>query len=201
MCTAQQLVDEFDLLPFTGFGTDDGGIAGHHVQQRLHGGQRGLRSDDHDQQITASGSSRTAGDGCVDDLHAAHRQAPGPVLDGGRSYGGHQQHHAARFECRGGLVVPEQHRLGLAGGGDHQHQHIGVGRRVADRRRGLDTLLGKGRGLLRVDVEGRHRVSGLRDERGHRGTHGAESDPSDVRHRSCLLAVVIRVVIIGYFGR
>ena len=184
---AEQLVDELDLLPLAGFGTDDGGIAGHHVQQRLHGGQRGLRAADHDQQITLPGPGGATGNRGVDDLHAGHRQAPRPVLDGSGSDGGHQQHNAARFECRGGLAVAVEHRFGLIGGGDHQHQHIGVGRRVTDGGRGLDAVAGEGHRLLRVDVEGRDRVSGLGDERCHGGTHGSQTDPSDVGHSCCLL--------------
>src|SRR5664280_1692093 len=84
MCTpAQQLVDEFDLLPLPRFGTDNGGIASHHVEQRLHGCQRGLRAADHDQQITLPRPGRTTGNGGVDDLHTRRGQSPRPVLDGG----------------------------------------------------------------------------------------------------------------------
>src|SRR6185437_361014 len=90
MHPAQQLIDEFDLLPSPGFGTDDGGVAGHHVKQGLHRGERGLRATDHDQQITLPGPGGTPGHGRVDDLHAGNGQAPCPVLDGCWSDGGHQ---------------------------------------------------------------------------------------------------------------
>ena len=32
---AEQLIDQLDLLPLAGFAADNGGVAGHHIQQWL----------------------------------------------------------------------------------------------------------------------------------------------------------------------
>ena len=166
-------------------------MAGHHVQQGLCDAERGLRAADHDEQITLPGADGTTGNGSIDDLDTGRLQTLRPVLHGGRADGGHQQHNAARFERRGGLSVPVEHRFGLLGGGDHQHQHIGVDRRVTDGGRGFDAVGSEGRGLLRVDVESGHGVPGPRDAGGHGAAHGAQTDPSDVRHIFCFLLRVV----------
>src|SRR5664279_5251440 len=70
----------------------------------------------------------------------------------GEGFAGDGDVYSAELEHGAASPVAVEHRFGLPGGCDHEHQHIGIGGRVADRGSRLDAVRRQGHGLLSMSM-------------------------------------------------
>ena len=174
---AQQLVDEFDLLPVAGRGPDMGGGAGHRVEQRPHPLHGRRRAADHDEQVPGAGADGPTGDRGVDQVDLLLPEPLRPLPHRGGTDRRHDDDHRAGREGVGGGVVAEEHALDLVGGGDHDTQHVATGGRVGDRGRRGHSVSGQRLGAGGVDVVGGDGEPRPGQTARHRGTHRAQAHP------------------------
>ena len=66
----------------------------------------------------------------------------------GEGFAGDGDVYSAELEHGAASPVAVEHRFGLPGGCDHEHQHVGIGGRVADRGSRLDAVRRQGHGFL-----------------------------------------------------
>src|SRR5699024_5576481 len=113
---AQQLVDDLEALPVAGPRPHHGGDRGQGVEQGPHGGDVGLSTTHHNQQVAGRGAGGSAGDRGVHHVRGDPVEPCDGGLDRGGADGGHEQQRRGRAQHLGDPVLAPQHGLELGGG-------------------------------------------------------------------------------------